>query len=59
MFLLAKIFYYIQYNTTVFFERLTKIKSYMKTLYNVCSVISLISAVMNFEHVSLESGFER
>ena len=28
----------IQYNTTVFLERLTKNKSYSKTLYNVSSV---------------------
>ena len=48
----------IQYNKTIFFERLTKIKSYSKTLYNVSSVTSL-SAVMNFEQVSFESGFER
>ena len=44
--------YNTQYNTTVFLERLTKIKSYSKTLYNVSSVNSL-SAVMNFEQMSL------
>ena len=41
----------IHYNTTVFLEHLTKIKSYSKTLYNVSSVTSL-SAVMNFEQVN-------
>ena len=47
----------IQYNTTVSLERLTKNKSYSKTLYNVSSVTSL-SAIMSFEQVSFKSGFE-
>ena len=32
----------IQYNTTVFLERLTKNKSYSKTLYSVIYVQSLV-----------------
>ena len=48
----------LQYNTTVFFERLTKIKSYSKTLHNVSSATSF-PAVMNSEQVRFESWFER
>ena len=53
-----RIYNTIQYNTTVFLERLTKNKSYSKTLYNVSSVTSH-TAVMNFEQVSFKSGYER
>ena len=50
----------IQYNTTVFLERLTKKQVLLEDALQcyLCSDTSL-SAVMSFEKVSFKSGFER